>query len=418
MITGYNTSKISKGYDKRLIVTYLALVIIGWLAIFSSSYDPNLPLNIFDFSKPYGKQIIWIGISSLFAIAILLVENRIYQYLAYYIYAICILLMISVLFVGTEIAGAKAWIKIGSASIQPTEFAKFATALALAKFFNDGKTSAQRQHIWFLASLFILLPIAITILQDDAGSALVFLSFIILFYREGMNQKAIVLAIFAALLGVLTLMFNEIYSLALLLTVYLIAWFIYRKNKKQIVQNTIFLAIGIVLIFAVNLAYEHILEPHQKQRIESLFGRTSDPSGIDFNITQSKIAIGSGRFFGKGFLNGTQTKLNFVPEQSTDFVFCGIGEELGFMGSLLIFSLFGFLIFRIIILAEKQRNPFARYYGYGIAGILFFHFVVNIGMTVGLLPVIGIPLPLISYGGSSLISFTVMLFIFIRLNEN
>lgn len=358
------------------------------------------------------------GASIILATILLLIEGRIYQYFAYHIYFICLLIMIAVLFVGTEISGAKAWIKIGSFSIQPTEFAKCATALALAKFFNEGKTMSQRKNIWFIASIFLIMPIAITILQHDVGSALVFLSFIILFYREGMNQDFIILILFAAFLAIITLMFNEVYSLALLFTVYIILWLLHRHNKKKILRHTILLGAGIILIFTINLAYEHVLETHQKQRIESLFGRTSDPSGIDFNITQSKIAIGSGRMFGKGFGNGTQTKYDFVPEQSTDFVFCSIGEEFGFMGSLIIFGLFGHLIFRIITLSEKQRNPFIKYYGYGIASVIFFHFVVNIGMTIGLMPVIGIPLPFISYGGSSLLSFTTMLFIFIKLNES
>lgn len=402
----------------RLIATYLILIIIGWLAVFSSSYDPHAATGFFDFSKPYCKQLIWMGAAILLAVVLLLIESRIYQYFAYHIYVVCLLIMVAVLFIGTEISGAKAWIKIGSFSIQPTEFAKCATALALAKFLNEGKTVSERKNIWFLASIFLIVPIVITILQHDAGSALVFLSFIILFYREGLNQDFIIVSLFAALLAVVTLMFNEVYSLALLLATYLALWFFNRRNKKRIIRYSILLGVGIALIFAVNLAYEHILEPHQKQRIESLFGRTSDPSGIDFNITQSKIAIGSGRLFGKGIGNGTQTKYNFVPEQSTDFVFCGIGEEMGFMGSLLIFGLFGYLIFRIITLSEKQRNPFVKYYGYGIASVIFFHFVVNIGMTIGLVPVIGIPLPFISYGGSSLLSFTTMLFIFIKLNES
>ncbi|MBR4218635.1 MAG: rod shape-determining protein RodA [Bacteroidales bacterium] len=410
--------RISRGFDVRLIAVYLALIIIGWLAVFSSSYDPHAATGFFDFSKPYCKQLIWMGASILLAVVLLLIESRIYQYFAYHIYVVCILIMVAVLFVGTEISGAKAWIKIGSFSIQPTEFAKCATALALAKFLNEGKTVSERKNIWFLASIFLIVPIVITILQHDAGSALVFLSFIILFYREGLNQDFIIVSLFAALLAVVTLMFNEVYSLALLLATYLALWIFNRRNKKRIIRYSILLGVGIALIFAVNLAYEHILEPHQKQRIESLFGRTSDPSGIDFNITQSKIAIGSGRLFGKGIGNGTQTKYNFVPEQSTDFVFCGIGEEMGFMGSLLIFGLFGYLIFRIITLSEKQRNPFVKYYGYGIASVIFFHFVVNIGMTIGLVPVIGIPLPFISYGGSSLLSFTTMLFIFIKLNES
>jgi len=320
--------------------------------------------------------------------------------------------------VGTEISGAKAWIKVGGFSIQPSEFMKMATALALAKFLNEGKTSSEKRNIWLLSFLIILIPILIVFLQRDTGSALVFFSFIILFYREGMSGRLFLYGAFAIFIFIFTLYFNEIYAIALLIFIFIVTTLISKTDKKKLIKNAFLLGLSIAFVFLVNIAYNHVFQPHQKQRIESMLGKTSDPKGADFNLNQSKIAIGSGGFFGKGYLNGTQTKFDFVPEQSTDFIFCSIGEEWGFIGSFVILSLYLALIIRIILLSERHRNPFVRYYGYGIAGIIFFHFIINIGMTIGLLPIIGIPLPFISYGGSSLWAFTSMLFIFIKLNDS
>lgn len=408
----------SKGFDARLIIYYLALVVIGWVTIYSTCYTPESHNAIFDFSMAYGKQLIWIGTSLLLGVVILLLDARIIQHYAYYFYLFCLLLMILVLFIGTEISGAKAWIKIGEFSIQPTEFMKVATALALAKFFNEGKTSGEKRYGWLIALGIILVPIMVIMLQHDAGSALVFVSFIILFYREGLSAEFLLLCVVAAFLSIFTLIFNETYSVALLTAVFIFFMIKNRGQNKKIKRNIIIYVISVLFVFSVNLLYENVFEPHQKERIDTIFGKTSDPKGADFNLNQSKIAIGSGGLFGKGYLKGTQTKLKFVPEQSTDFIFCAIGEEWGFMGTIVIFGLFMALIIRILSLAEKQRAPYVRYYGYGIAGILTVHFFINIGMTIGLVPIIGIPLPFISYGGSSLWSFTTMLFIFIKLNDN
>ena len=295
---------------------------------------------------------------------------------------------------------------------------KLATAMTLAKFFNEGKTMVEKRSMWLIAFGIILTPAFIILLQKDTGSALVFLSFIVLFYREGMTGVIFIFGAVAVFLFVFTLLTNEIYSLALLTFILVIAWIIDRKDKKKVIRNIIIYVVAIAFIAAVNIGYNKVLQPHQKQRIDTLLGKTSDPKGADFNLIQSKIAIGSGGFFGKGYLNGTQTKLNFVPEQSTDFIFCAIGEEWGFLGSCVLGALFLSLVIRILRLSEKQRNPYTRYYGYGIAGIIAFHFFINIGMTIGLVPIIGIPLPFISYGGSSLWAFTAMLFIFIKLNDN
>jgi len=407
----------TKGFDGRLILYYSLLITIGWLTIFSTSYNPSAAQG-FSLSLPYARQLLWIGTSIVLAIVILLLDSRILQHYSYHLYLFCLLLVISTFFLGSKINGATSWIKIGSFSIQPTEFMKLATAMALARFFNEGKTIGEKKSIWFIAFAFILVPALIILLQKDTGSALVFLSFIILFYREGMSGIVFIIGAVAVFLFVFTLLTNEIYAIALLTTILIIAWIINRKDKKKVIRNIIIYAIALVFIGAVNIAYNKVLQPHQKQRIDTLLGKTSDPKGADFNLIQSKIAIGSGGFFGKGYLNGTQTKLNFVPEQSTDFIFCAIGEEWGFVGSCALGALFMALIIRILTLAEKQRNPYVRYYGYGIAGIIAFHFFINIGMTIGLVPIIGIPLPFISYGGSSLWAFTGMLFIFIKLNDN
>ena len=407
----------TKGFDGRLILYYSLLVIIGWLTIFSTSYNPSASQD-FSFSLPYVRQLLWIGTSIVLAVVILLLDSRIIQHYSYHFYILCLLLVISTFFLGSEINGAKVWIKIGAFSIQPSEFMKLATALALAKFFNEGKTLGEKRSIWFIAFGIILTPAFIILLQKDTGSALVFFSFIVLFYREGMSGIIFIIGAIAVFLFVFTLLTNEIYAIALLTVILIIAWIIDRKDKKKIIRNIIIYAIAIVFIGAVNIGYNKILQPHQRQRIDTILGKTSDPKGADFNLIQSKIAIGSGGFFGKGYLNGTQTKLNFVPEQSTDFIFCAIGEEWGFVGSCALGALFLSLVIRILRLAEKNRNPYARYYGYGIAGIIAFHFFINIGMTVGLVPIIGIPLPFISYGGSSLWAFTAMLFIFIKLNDN
>ena len=407
----------TKGFDGRLILYYSLLVFIGWITIFSTSHNPSANLG-FSLSLPYVRQLIWIGTSIVLAVIILLLDARIIQHYSYHIYFLCLLLVISTFFLGSEINGAKSWIKIGSFSIQPAEFMKLATALALAKFFNEGKTIGEKKSIWFIAFGLILTPAFIILLQKDTGSALVFFSFIVLFYREGMTGIVFIIGAIAVFLFVFTLLTNEIYSIALLTVTLVLVWIINRKDKKTIIKAIIVYAIAIAFIGAVNIGYNKILQPHQKQRIDTLLGKTSDPKGADFNLNQSKIAIGSGGFFGKGYLNGTQTKLNFVPEQSTDFIFCAIGEEWGFVGSCALGTLFLSLIIRILRLSERQRNPYARYYGYGIAGIIAFHFFINIGMTIGLVPIIGIPLPFISYGGSSLWAFTAMLFIFIKLNDN
>lgn len=410
-------SSTTNGLDGRLILYYLLLVTLGWMTIFSTSYNPDA-VQTFSFDLPYARQLLWIGSSLIIATIILLINGNIILHSSYFVYVFCLLLVISTFFLGSKVNGATSWIKMGSLSIQPTEFMKLATAMTLAKFLTEGKTSFQKRQKWLIAFAIILIPAFIILLQQDTGSALVFFSFIVLFYREGMTGGLFVLGAVAVFLFVFTLLTNEIYALALLVAILVIAWIIDRKDKKKVIRDIIAFVAAIGFIAAVNIVYNNVLQSHQRQRIDTLLGKTVDPQGADFNLMQSKIAIGSGGFIGKGYLNGTQTKLNFVPEQSTDFIFCAIGEEWGFLGSMFLFTLFMLLIIRILRLSEKQRNSYVRCYGYGIAGILVFHFFINIGMTIGLVPIIGIPLPFISYGGSSLWAFTAMLAIFIKLNDN
>ncbi|MDR1345592.1 MAG: rod shape-determining protein RodA [Bacteroidales bacterium] len=408
----------SKSYDIQLIVYYILLVTIGWFAIYASAYDKDAAFDVFTLHKPFGRQLIWIGVSLLEILILLLIDNKLIYSYAHYFYGFCLLIMVIVLFVAPEISGARAWIRIGAFSMQPVEFMKLATALSLAKFFSDSKTERQRQNIWLYASLLIGVAIILTFLQHDTGSALVFLSFIILFYREGLSTNFLIIGIMVAFIFIFTLLFNEIYTIGALLTVFLIFWYFQRKNKRKMLRNLYILIASVIFVFAVNILYNNIFQVHQKQRIDSILGKSSDPKGADFNLNQSLIAIGSGGFMGKGFQRSTQMQLNFVPEQSTDFIFCGIAETFGFVGCLVLVAIFMLLIIRIIVLSEKQRNPFVHYYGYAIAGLFFFHFAINIGMTIGILPIIGIPLPFISYGGTSILAFTAMLFIFIKLDNN
>jgi rod shape determining protein RodA len=402
-------------FDIPLILYFLALVFVGWFTIFSTSYNPAVE-NFFNFNNAYSRQLVFFGVSIIIAILILLSKGQYYSYLSYPIYLSCILLMFLVLFFGTEISGAHAWIKIGNFSIQPTEFCKFATALALAKFFSEGKTVKEKRNLWLSAFCFVFVPILIIILQKDTGSALVFFSFILLFFRVGLTGWILIVGCIAATLFLFTLYMNEVYAIALVTTVFIIFWILHRASKRKIIRNAIIYGLSLLFIVAVNWGYSNVLQDHQKMRIDTLLGIVNDPQGADFNLNQSKIAIGSGGWIGKGYRHGTQTKLNFVPEQHTDFIFCGIGEEWGFLGSVVICFLFTGLILRILRISERQRDPFAKYYGYGIAGIIFTHFFINIGMTIGLLPIIGIPLPFISYGGSSMLAFTIMLFIFVKLD--
>ncbi|MFO8087206.1 MAG: rod shape-determining protein RodA [Bacteroidales bacterium] len=404
------------GVDWVLVIVYLLLVFIGWINIYSAVYDESYQ-SITDFSQRYGKQLIWIITAILLAFIVMMLDVRVFTSFSYLIYGVTILLLIAVLLVGQEVAGSRSWFEIGSIRIQPTEFAKFATSLALARFLSHFNTElSDFKSQWKLFAI-LLLPAFLILLQNDTGSALVYASFFIVFYREGLSERVFILGLFLVILFVLTLLVDYFYVIIGLGVIGLSVMIYIRKKRKTLVVVFLLMLIGMGAVYSTNYVFENILEQHQRTRINVLLGKENDPHGSEYNVIQSKIAIGSGGLVGKGFLEGTQTKFNFVPEQSTDFIFCTIGEEWGFLGSIVIIGLYVLLLFRIINLAERQRSAFSRIYGYGVASILLFHFVVNIGMTIGLVPVIGIPLPFISYGGSSLWGFTVLLFIFIKLDR-
>lgn len=410
MNSGGNTLR---NIDKPLLLIYLLLVIAGWFNIYSVVYDPEN--TGFSFVTRYGKQLMFIGFAFLLGAAVLIADLRIFVQFAYLYYGIAILLLLAVLVVGAEISGAKSWIKIGSLSIQPSEFAKVATCLAFAKYVSQPAMNMKRIKNQILASLWFLLPMGLILLQPDAGSALVFVSFVLVLYREGMSGKVLLAGLVAVALFVAALLVNRY---VLIGVVFLAVLALLLRNKRSFKNIALaVLLFGVCSCYTLGVEYAfNKLSPHQQTRINVLLGKEMDVKGAGYNVNQSKIAIGSGGFAGKGYLQGTQTKFDFVPEQSTDFIFCTLGEEWGWVGCTVFLALYIALLLRILKIAERQRNVYARVYGYGVACIFFMHLFVNVGMTIGLLPVIGIPLPFFSYGGSSLWAFTLLLFIFIKMD--
>ncbi|MBI2721583.1 MAG: rod shape-determining protein RodA [Bacteroidetes bacterium] len=424
-------NNIFAGADRLTIITYVLLVFLGWLNIYAAVYNEEHQ-NIFDTTQKYGKQLIWIGGATIIAVCILLIDANFYTTFSYGFYGFFLLANVLVLFLGREIKGSKSWFRFGDIGIQPAEFMKFAASLALAKFLSNStiivnpnfrlrlKDVIKNYRNTFYALIFIVLPlIIIKFLQNETGLAIVFIAFVIVLYREGLSVNFLIFGILAAILFVVALIVSQITSLIIALAVICAASFLFiPRNKKSLIMVLLVFGGASGVVFGTNYVYNH-LEPHQKVRIDVLLGRgTVNLKKEGYNVNQAKIAIGSGGFFGKGYLQGTQTKYDFVPEQDTDFIFCTVGEEWGFVGSTCVLFLELFLILRIIFLAERQRSDFSRIYGYGVAAILFFHVGVNIGMTIGLMPVIGIPLPFFSYGGSSLWAFTILLFIFVKLDAN
>lgn len=419
--------------DWWLIGLYFMLVLMGWLNIYATLYNEEHS-NIFDFSQSYGKQLIWIGTSVILALIIFLVDSRLFETFAYFLYGIGMLLLVAVLIFGTEIKGAKSWFALGGFRFQPSETAKYVTALAVAFYLSRPgiKIGNAKPKLMMLA--LIALPGLLILIQPDAGSTLVYLAFIFVLYREGMSGNIMIIGLIMVMLFIVTLFakqasidvpivdyaLNGKYVLIIILAVICGALYLllYRFSKgiwKLIVLGFIIM-VGTVL--SVDYIFDNIFSDRHRNRVNELVGIISDPRGTGYNQYQSKIAIGSGGFWGKGYLEGTQTKYDFVPEQSTDFIFCTVGEEWGFIGSFFVIVMFLTLIGRLIFVAERQRSKFARIYGYSVASILFVHFMINIGMTIGLAPVIGIPLPFFSYGGSSLWSFTILLFTFIKLDSD
>ncbi|SDL79477.1 rod shape determining protein RodA [Catalinimonas alkaloidigena] len=409
-----------------MVLLYAALVLIGWSNIFAVTYDPQADQSIFDMELNSGRQMIWIICSSILLILpIMVIDFRFYESFSYVIYAVFLLVLLSPFVLGSEINGSKSWVKLGALQIQPAEFAKFATALCLARYLDRPQVKLNQLKEQLVVAGIIGLPAIIIILQNETGSTLVFSAFIVALYREGLPSWIPVLGLIAVALFVLTLFVPQMYLLIAFSILAVVAFAYVMFNERTVMRKVRMtgLIVGALALMAgevsgVNFFINNILQPHQQVRIKALINPEYDPSGFGYQVIQSKIAIGSGGLSGKGFLQGTQTKFDFVPEQSTDFIFCTIGEEHGWTGSVFIISLFVALLARIIYRAEQQRTPFTRVYGYCVAGILFFHFTVNIGMTIGLFPVIGIPLPFFSYGGSSLWSFTILLFIFIKLDAH
>jgi len=403
--------------DWFVISTYLILCIIGWFNIHAAVYDPMNP-SIIDLDTNYGKQLIFIISAFMIGFAILLFDNKFFNTFSPIFYGTSILLLILVLIIGRNVGGNQAWIPIGSFRLQPSEFAKFATCLLLARYLSSGNLKVQELQTQLIAAFIILLPTGLILLQPDAGSALTFSSLILVLYREGLSGYFLVIEGICILLFVLTVLYNKyLVLLGLFITAGILTHF-YRKNRKILTLIGSSLLFSVLFVFSVDFTYNKILKTHQKNRIDVILGKVDDPRGVGYNLNQSKIAIGSGGLWGKGYLQGTQTKYNFVPEQSTDFIFCTVGEEWGFTGCFVVICLYLFLLIRIINIAERQRSSFSRIYGYGVASILFFHIFINIGMTIGLIPVIGIPLPFLSYGGSSLWSFTILLFILLKFDSN
>ena len=396
---------------------YLVLVIIGISTIYAAAYNENNP-SIFDMSQHYGKQALFLGVSVFMGLIIMLIDAKFFNTFAYVIYGLSILSLLYVLVAGSTIAGSKSWIQFGGFSFQPSEFAKFGTALALAHYLGNINTDFSKLKTQMIAYAMVLFPMMLVLMQGDTGSSLVFLVFILVFYREGMSGNILLIGLAAVSLFLLTLYFSKWYVLIGLAVVFIALMFFIERSKKNIWKMIAIFAVSAMFVFSVDFFFYQVLKQHQRNRINIILGIEKDTRGVGYNLHQSKIAIGSGGFAGKGYMQGTMTKYNFVPEQHTDFIFCTIGEEFGFIGSFVLLSLYLALLIRLILLAERQRSPFSRIYGYAIASIIFFHLMVNIGMTIGLMPVIGIPLPFLSYGGSSLLMFSLMFFVFLKQDAN
>ena len=472
-------TEIWKTVDWWTILLYVILIVAGWFSICGASYEFD-NVGLFDPSGRPGSQLIWMGLSFGLIFVILMLESEFYDVFAYLIYAAIIVLLIATIFLAPNIKGSHSWLVLGPIRLQPAEFAKFATALAVAKVMNTYGFKLTTPKNFILVLTLIFLPMVCILLQQETGSALVYLAFFLMLYREGMSGYILLAGVCAVIFFVTSMKFSDVTvgatalgellvsSMILLITVILVQ--VERKDTRAVqimlaatavaflggyvvsffVQvDYSWISMGMVLLIAcyliflsvrnwvwhyvliavfalgslafmysVDYVFTDILEPHQQVRIKVSLGLEDDPSGAGYNVNQSKIAIGSGGLSGKGFLNGTQTKLKYVPEQDTDFIFCTVGEEQGFVGASIVLLLFAILILRLIALAERQSSTFNRVYGYSVASIFFFHLVINIGMVTGLTPVIGIPLPFFSYGGSSLWGFTILLFIFLRLDAS
>jgi len=411
-------------FDWLTIILFLALVTFGYLNILSASHIGEVT-DYFDTSQLYGKHLIFIGLTIVLIILILSLEAKFYENFASIIYGVAILSLIGLFIFGKDVNGARSWYGIGSMTIQPSEFAKFATALAVAKFMSDLQTNMKTIKDQLKAVALIMLPAFLILLQNDAGSTIVYTAFFFVFYREGLQQVYLAVAISVLVLAVLGLKFGVIITALIAGVIIFGLYFTRKKKKNSLFQYLLIFLISIGFSYGVKLFYEHGLKVHQQNRISLWLRLEKDPVKLErmkkaeaYNLIQSEQAISSGGFTGKGFLQGTRTTGKFVPEQHTDYIFSTVGEEWGFLGSSFVVLLFVALIIRVLYLAESQKSLFSRVYGYGVASILFVHFTINIGMVMGLIPTVGIPLPFFSYGGSGLWGFTILLFIFIKLDSN
>ncbi|WP_299128396.1 rod shape-determining protein RodA [uncultured Winogradskyella sp.] len=410
--------------DWITIILFLLLIGFGYVNILSASHVGEIT-SYFDMSQPYGKQTVFIGLTFVLIVLILSFEAKFYERFASLIYLVAILALLGLFIFGKDVNGARSWYGIGSMTIQPSEFAKFATALAVAKYISDLQTNMQTLKDQIRVAAIIVLPALLILLQNDAGSTIVYLAFFFVFYREGLQQVYLIVALSVITLAVLALKFGII-AAGILTSVVLVArYFLKNKKRPNILQYIIVLIACIAFSYSVKLFYEHGLKPHQQNRISLWLRLEKDPAKLElmkkreaYNLIQSEQAISSGGWTGKGFLQGTRTTGKFVPEQHTDYIFSTVGEEWGFLGSAFVVLLFIVLIIRILYLAESQKSQFSRVYGYGVASIFFVHFTINTGMVMGLIPTVGIPLPFFSYGGSGLWGFTILLFIFIKLDSN
>lgn len=469
-----------KSLDWPIITIYLILIICGWFSVTGASYDYG-NTDFFSFASRSGKQLVWILCSFGLGFVLLMLDDRIYDMLAYIMYAGMILLLIATIFLSHDIKGSHSWLTMGPVSLQPAEFAKFATALALAKYMNSYSFNMKKTQSAILAVAIILLPMIVIIAENETGSSLVYLAFFLMLYREGMPGAILFFGLCAVLFFIVSIRFSDVMlgatltpigqftvllliiifaagmvwvylkqgkevrnilliGLGVTLSVFLVSQYLIHFNIAWIMlglcivlvgylfylwlssRNSVYLmiaifsAVGVAFLYSGNYVFNSVLEPHQQIRIKVVLGMEQDLSGAGYNVNQSKIAIGSGGLTGKGFLNGTQTKLKYVPEQDTDFIFCTVGEEQGFRGSALVLVFYLAFFIRLLHLAERQYSTFGRVYGYSVFSIFLFHLFINVGMVLGLTPVIGIPLPFFSYGGSSLWGFTLLLFIFLRID--
>ncbi|RPD47196.1 rod shape-determining protein RodA [Hymenobacter sediminis] len=417
-------ARYSRSIDWPTVLIYLLMVALGWVNVYAASYSPDAPVNPLSsmgfqelMAFNWFKQILWIGTAIVLIVILLVVDYKAYDTFAFVLYGVMIVLLIVTPFIARPIAGSRSWLEIGPVRLQPAEFAKFITALAASRYMAGINLRQQNFRDQLVLAGLTLLPPLLIIAANETGQALVFGAFLLAYFREGMSPLILLILAAAGAILILALLVPKLWLIgAFTVILGLVFVFNTRVLRHHLLLALSVWAVVIGMVFGVDFFFNNVLQPHQRKRIEVLINPSADPLGVGWNVTQSKIAIGSGGFAGKGFLQGTQTKFDFVPEQSTDFIFCTVGEEWGWVGSITTIVLFMALLVRIVYVAERQKSVFGRTYGYCVASIIFFHFCVNIGMTIGLAPVVGIPLPFFSYGGSSLWSFTTLLFILLAID--